>query len=248
MKPVVLTTRPVEDAERDCSYLKRHGVEAISSPMLEIREHPFTLPPLEDIDAVVLTSRHAATRLAGRGVEELPCFCVGKTTAAAAVDAGFTCIITGPGDGRGLTQLITDHPHKSLLWPSAVDTGFDIKAALKPKGFSTHRVTVYEAAPVDSFTEDGLEMLKSGRVGAVLAHSGRAGQHFTKLIKREGLGHLLETMTMIAISSRAAGLCGADWHSIIVVDQPRRSAMLDAAIMAVNTSGLPQIRGNHGKS
>lgn len=247
MKPVVLTTRPVEDAERDCLYLNRHGVEAISCPMLEIKAHAFVLPPLETIDAVVLTSRHAAPRLAGRGVEDLTCFCVGKTTAAAAADAGLNHTISGPGDGRGLAQLILDHPYKSLLWPSAVDTGFDIKAALEPKGILTHRITVYEAAPVDGFTHESIEMLKSGRVRAVLAHSGRAGEHFTNLIKREGLGHLLETMTMIAISSRAAGLCGTDWHSIVVVDQPRRGAMLDAAIMAVNEPGLPQKRGNHGR-
>jgi len=39
---------------------------------------------------------------------------------------------------------------------------------------------------------------------------------------------------MIAISARAAGLCGTDWHSIIVVEQPRRRAMLDAAVAALN--------------
>ena len=233
MKPVVLTTRPVEDAERDCSYLRQRGIDAISSPMLEIRDHPFEFPPLEDIEAMVLTSRHAAARLRSIGVQDLPCFCVGKTTADAAREAGIEQTISGPGDGKGLAQLITRHPYKSLLWPSAVDTGFDIKAALAQEGISVHRVSVYEAAHVDRFTPESFEMLKSGRIRAVLAHSGRAGERFTELMEEEGLGHLLKSMTMIAISTRAAGLCGTDWHSIVVVDQPRRKAMLDAAITAV---------------
>jgi len=234
MTPVVLTTRPVEDAERDCSYLNAQGAVALSSPMLEIKDCPFTLPPLDSIDAVVLTSRHAASRLKGAGLQDLPCFCVGKTTAIAAGEAGLKQIHTGPGDGKGLARLITRHPHTSLIWPSAVDTGFDISAALEPEGIKTCRVSVYEAAPVESFTPESLEALKSGHVRVVLAHSGRAGEHFTRMIKKEGLGHLLKSMTMIAISARAAGLCGTDWHSITVVEQPRRRAMLDAAVTALN--------------
>ena len=234
MTPVVLTTRPVEDAERDCSYLNAQGAVALSSPMLEIKDCPFTLPPLDSIDAVVLTSRHAASRLKGAGLQDLPCFCVGKTTAIAAGEAGLKQIHTGPGDGKGLARLIAHHPYASLIWPSAVDTGFDISAALEPEGIKTHRLSVYEAAPVESFTPESLEALKSGHVRVVLAHSGRAGEHFTRMIKKEGLGHLLKTMTMIAISTRAAGLCGTDWHSITVVEQPRRRAMLDAAVTALN--------------
>ena len=38
---------------------------------------------------------------------------------------------------------------------------------------------------------------------------------------------------MIAISHRAAGLCSEDWHTITVVDQPRRTAMLEAAMAAI---------------
>jgi len=239
MTPIVLTTRPVEDAERDCLQLKALGVEAVSSPMLEIIDHPFTLPPLNDFDAVVLTSRHAAPRLKETGLQDLPCFCVGKTTAMAAEKAGLNQISIGPGDGKGLARMIAEHSYTSLLWPSAVDTGFDIKAALAPEGIKTIRVSVYEAAPVDNFSPQSLAMLKSGRVRVVLAHSGRAGEHFTRLIKKEDLGHLLKTMTMIAISSRAAGLCGTDWHSIKVVDQPRRRAMLDAAVAALPMASPP---------
>jgi len=236
MPPVILTTRPAEDAERDCSFLKMRGYEAISAPMLEIRDHPFRLPPLEQIDALVLTSRHAAGRLAGMGLEQLPCFCVGKTTALAAREAGLLHTITGPGDGKGLVATITSHGCRSLFWAAAKDTGFDIKAALQPFGIRVRRETVYEAAPVEAFGKDSLKMLKSGQVRVVLAHSGRAGEHFTRLLGKEGLGHLLGSMTMIAISTRAAGLCGADWHSIIVVDHPRRSAMLDAAITAADSA------------
>lgn len=225
----VLTTRPLEDAQRDISWLAENGIDAISAPMLDIKPLSVMLPDPDQFDAVVLTSRHAALQLADHHITALPCFCVGETTAKQARHAGFRTIITGPGDGHGLVEVILKSESQRIFWPAAVDTGFNIAAALEEHSRAVTRLAVYKAAEVDHFPEPVMAALEQGEVKVVLAHSGRAGAHFTRLLQNHGFAEALNTMTMIAISPRAAGLCGTDWHTIKIVDQPRRSAMLQAA-------------------
>ena len=233
MPPLVLTTRPQADAARDITWLAENGVAAISAPMLAIRPLSPELPDPETVDAVVLTSRHAAVLLAGSALTRLPCFCVGEATSREAAKAGFEKITTGPGDGMGLKGVILAAGVKTLYWPSAVDTGFDIAAALADDGVRVLRQPVYKAAEVTAFPDEARDALTAGDVAVVLAHSGRAGAHFTTLMKEAGLAARLRSMVMIAISPRAAGLCGGDWHTITIVDQPRRKAMLEAALTAI---------------
>ncbi len=234
---LILTTRPRDDAARDITLLEQRGARAISAPMLEIRTLSPEWPDASGFDGVVLTSRHAAALIRDPGFLSLPCFCVGNTTSGEARKAGFTTVITGPGDGDGLTGMIRAHDgfsdHPRLLWASAVDTGFNIKRALDDHGIQAERLAVYEAATVDDFTPEVLSLIRDDAVAVVLAHSGRAGEHFTRLLSHHGLEAKQAGMTMIAISQRAAGLCGEDWHTIRIADQPKRSAMLDAAIDAI---------------
>ena len=233
MPRYVLTTRPQADAARDIAWLEKNNVAAISAPMLEIRPLDVSLPDADGFDAVVLTSRHAASILQGSALTERPCFCVGATTARQAEAAGFTDIITGSGDGAGLVEAIIETEMHHLFWPSAVDTGFNIAAALAAHDRRVERLAVYKAAEVDTFPAKVRDALAKGEVAVVLAHSGRAGAHFTRMMAAEGLGGQLRRMQMIAISHRAAGLCSEDWHTITVVDQPRRTAMLEAAMAAI---------------
>jgi len=233
MPRYVLTTRPQADAARDIAWLEKNNITAISAPMLDIRPLDVSLPDADGFDAVVLTSRHAAHMLQGSALTDLPCYCVGATTARQAEAAGFTDITTGAGDGAGLVETIIKSDVHHLFWPSAVDTGFNIAAALAAHGCEVERLAVYKAAEVDTFPDAVRDALARGEVAVVLAHSGRAGAHFTHMMTAAGLGEQLRQMQMIAISHRAAGLCSEDWHTITVVDQPRRTAMLEAAMTAI---------------
>ena len=233
MPPYVLTTRPQADAARDIAWLEKHNSKAISAPMLEIRPIDVSLPDADVFDAVVLTSRHAAGMLKGSALTNLRCFCVGSTTAQQAEAAGFTDITTGSGDGAGLVEAIIRTDTQRLFWPSAVDTGFNIATALAAHGRAVERLAVYKAAEVEAFPAMVRDALARGEVAVVLAHSGRAGAHFTQMMAAAGLSDQLNKMQMIAISHRAAGLCSEDWHTITVVDQPRRTAMLEAAMTAI---------------
>src|SRR5436190_2126779 len=84
------------------------GLDPVVAPLFTIRPIAWTPPAPAGFGAVLLTSANAA-RLAGGGMTpflSLPCYAVGERTAAAAREAGFRDIRTGPGDGEALSRMI----------------------------------------------------------------------------------------------------------------------------------------------
>ena len=57
-KMYLLTTRPIDDALKDCKILSKKGVNAIASPSMGIIKNKLTLK--SRYDGVFLTSRNAA--------------------------------------------------------------------------------------------------------------------------------------------------------------------------------------------
>ena len=57
-KMYLLTTRPIDDALKDCKILRKKGVNAIASPSMGIIKNKLTLK--SRYDGVFLTSRNAA--------------------------------------------------------------------------------------------------------------------------------------------------------------------------------------------
>ena len=229
---LILTTRSIGDAAKDVAFIEERGGRAISSPMLEIKPLDPILPDASDFDAVVLTSRHAAAALAASAFQDLDCYCVGGATAAAAEKAGFSRVRTGPGDGEGLAEFIGGNPPRRIFWAAGLDIGFDMAAALKRFGIEVVRTAVYEAVKVRDLTPEALGKVGDGEVGVVVVHSGRAGEHFSHLLGRHGLQDRRAAMTLVAVSRRAAGLCGEGWHTIHAVESPVRAAVLNAALDA----------------
>ena len=238
---IVITTRPIDDAQQDIADLKQMKITALAAPMLEIEPLTHRAKPDSTVDAVVFTSRHAPV-LVDASLYHLPCYCVGASTAIAASDAGFQNVITGGGDGMALVALIRENQKANqqklnhVFWPSAVDTGFNIADALMRYDITTDRQPVYKAATTEAWPDKVDQAIRKGQVAAVLMHSGRAGEHFAQLMDRHGLASLRAKITAIVISDRAAGLCGGGWHNIKVAATPRRSAMFAAAAEAL---GLP---------
>ena len=240
---IVITTRPIDDAQQDIADLKKMTITALAAPMLAIEPLTHHAKPEQAVDAIILTSRHAPS-LVDASLHHLPCYCVGGSTAIAAHNAGFQQVITGAGDGMALVTLIHEHQRQNtnqqrlnhVFWPSAVYTGFNIADALSQHSITTDRQPVYKAATTEAWPDDVDQAIRQGQVAAVLMHSGRAGEHFAQLMDSHGLTSLRDKITAIVISDRAAGLCGGGWHNIKVAATPRRSAMFAAAADAL---GLP---------
>ena len=72
-KMYLLTTRPIDDALKDCKILSKKGVNAIASPSMGIIKNKLTLK--SRYDGVFLTSRNAAHIIKILDNKEIPVFC-----------------------------------------------------------------------------------------------------------------------------------------------------------------------------
>lgn len=245
---VIISTRPLDDALIDADVLAASGIKCLPAPMMEINPLPVDAEQLfdkVDAEAMALTSRHAVGLMALSRWVEKPVFCVGESTAKLAQEAGFTKVITGPGDGHGLAEVIGQSEFKKIFWPSAVDVGFDLAKPLAEQGIHIERYAVYKAAETKILPEDVVTAFKNEDVTAVMVHSGRAGIHLAEVMAEYELGDAMKNISVIAVSSRVGAQCEAgprkagqgktgrhhgEWRRIIIADAPRRSAMFEAVI------------------
>lgn len=243
----IVSTRPEADARADCQFFIKHGLQAQPAPMLAIVPCNFAIR--RQYDGVILTSRHAAPRLTKSPLINLPCFAVGRATAAAASKAGFSRIATAGGDGESLVRLLMEAKHathKNLCWATAAVAGFDIKTTLEKQTDKTiDRLVVYEAKPISHFSSQVmaiLQALKQQPASApliapliALVHSGRGAKQFRQTLESQQFADVIPHIALIAISADVAGLCGVGWHSMTIASYPRRAYMLLAAVRMAGT-------------
>ena len=113
----VLVTRPEPDAQDEVAALAARGHEGIVSPLLVIEQVKDVALDLDGAQALNVTSRNALRALprhpALDAARALPLFAVGEATAHAARELGFAEVIEGPGNGRGLAELIVEKAEPS---------------------------------------------------------------------------------------------------------------------------------------
>jgi uroporphyrinogen-III synthase len=240
MTDKTLIIRPQPDADRDVAGLARYAVPAVAIPVMQAITMPVTWPEPGRFQGIVLTSRHAVDRLQAApdaaAWRDLPVFAVGHATAAAAAAAGFGPIITGPGNGAGLVPVIAtyfgstpalDQPR--LVWPGAVDIGFDMVAALAPYGIQLDPVVVYQMAPRPDVSDTIRAELATVQDGALVAMSARSVSLWRDAMDAAGRGP--DRISLIAGSDAIAAAAGDGWRETFVARYPRRSRLLAIAVM-----------------
>jgi uroporphyrinogen-III synthase len=240
MTDKTLIIRPQPDADRDVAGLARYAVPAVAIPVMQAITMPVTWPEPGRFQGIVLTSRHAVDRLQAApdaaAWRDLPVFAVGHATAAAAAAAGFGPIITGPGNGAGLVPVIAtyfgstpalDQPR--LVWPGAVDIGFDMVAALAPYGIQLDPVVVYQMAPRPDVSDTIRAELATVQDGALVAMSARSVNLWRDAMDAAGRGP--DRISLIAGSDAIAAAAGDGWRETFVARYPRRSRLLAIAVM-----------------
>jgi uroporphyrinogen-III synthase len=154
----LLVTRPAEDGKRLAERVRALGHEPVMMPLLDIAFPE--LPPLrlDDVQALIATSRNALRGLARNGAfkaaTRLPVYCVGEATAALADELGFRQIHAGPGGGaKDLVPLIarTAKPGQgALLYLTGEHIAFDLAAVLAALRFTVRREILYRAEKTDA--------------------------------------------------------------------------------------------------
>ena len=252
MADLILTVRPAADAAADVEALGRRGVPAMAAPVMTATcLDEVALPAAGSagnvaagsIGGLIFTSRHAISgflALCGGvvppGWADLPVFAVGRASGRVARGAGFSDVTIGSGGGSGLVPLILARfpacreMNAPLLWPCAVNRGFDMKAALAPR-IDVTLLPVYEMMPVTAFDDRALAAIDQGRVGAVILMSARSASLFRDLLARHDLDARATDMALIAGSAAIAAAAGAGWKEEFVARRSTRARLLAIAAL-----------------
>lgn len=207
----LLLTRPIAEAERTAAALRARGHDALLAPMLTIENRPDAEIDEGPFAALLLTSGNAARALAlhpRRGaVTGLRCFAVGRQTAQAARDAGFTDVLSADGDGGDLAQLVAREvadKSRPLLYLAGDDRARDMAAEIAPAGLRLETVAIYRAVAAKHFEAPVIEALGDGRIDGAMHYSRRTTRIFVDCARASGLTQAAADLRHFCLSARAA--------------------------------------------
>jgi uroporphyrinogen-III synthase len=222
----VLVLRPQPGADETAARALALGLEPVVCPLFTLRPLAWTPPDPAGFDAVMLTSASAA-RCGGDALTSyaaLPCYAVGEASAAAARDAGFADVRTGPDDGASLLLMMAADGAARVFHPCGRD-----HLAIDQPGVVATRVPVYASEAAPELAEAAVAALAGGAIA--LLHSPRAAAHFAALVQDKA------GIALAAISARTARAAGDGWRAIAIAPAPRDHALLELA------AKLCQMRG-----
>lgn len=175
--------------------------------------------PDGEFDALMLTSAPGA-RLAGPGLQkfiDLPVYCVGRSTRAAARTAGFLDIVTERRGALMLAQRMVADGRKRILRIVARDA-----TAIPDYDAEITECVVY-AADLGGLTDEAVAALKAGEIDWVLLFSARTAMHFASIWPdRNGL-------SIAAISPQVLDAAGWGWRDGVCGDDSSEAGTLAAA-------------------
>ncbi|HWL71968.1 MAG TPA: uroporphyrinogen-III synthase [Geminicoccus sp.] len=224
--PCLLLTRPRADSVRLAALLQAEGWRTLIDPLLEIRPLPVSLPDLAGVQAVLLTSRHAAPALAALP-RPLPVHCVGEATARAACTLTTAPVFAGPGDAVGMARQLTATLRPvdgALLHLAGAEHRPELKAGLEAAGFTLIQRIVYRALPAAGLMAETRQALAQGAVQAVLLFSPRTASLFAALSQDLDLSR---TEALCLSANVAAALPAGRLRRVRVATRPEEAALLD---------------------
>jgi uroporphyrinogen-III synthase len=187
----ITVTRPQADSERTAAVLRARGHDVLVAPLMQVE--PVAADIRASWAAVIVTSANApgaiVTHPAHAALIELPVFAVGRRSADACRDAGFTDIVIAGGDVRDLVRLIVERRADAagpLLYLAGEDRAADLIGELHARGIAAEMAVVYRAATVP-FPPALIAALERGAVDAVLHFSRRSAENYLAGAKQAGL-------------------------------------------------------------
>lgn len=208
----LLVTRPEPDATALRAHLIAQGHEVLIEPLITISFDNTDPIELEDVQALIATSRNGLRALAEGPVLEdarsVPLFAVGPGTAATARGLGFEHVIKGPGTGRALVNFIVEQAEVNggpLLHLAGDRLAFDFAGELTRLGYHVLQPIVYESEPATRLSGSTATRLANGQIEGVLLLSPRTAAIYAELIKAQGLTEAIRRgVTHFCISAATA--------------------------------------------
>jgi uroporphyrinogen-III synthase len=228
----VVVTRPQADSERTATALRARGHQVLVAPLMRVE--PVKADLSGDWSAVVITSANAPMAIAGNAARDtllaLPTLTVGKRSADAARDAGFTEVSTAGGDVRDLIRQLTTRRLDAagpLLYLAGEDRAADLVGELAMHGVAAEMRVVYRAktAPLPPLL---IEALKAGEVDAVLHFSRRSAENYLSGAKDAGVTPEALTPRHLCLSEQvAAPLVVAGATCVAIAARPDEVTLIE---------------------
>lgn len=189
-KPLVLLTRPQEQADRFAAALREETggtADILIAPLQRI--DLLDLPPLPKAAALVFTSENGVRAyVAGNGPVDRLAYCVGDRTAEAARDAGLEAL-SAHGTAEDLTALIRSHaPSGPLVHLHGRHVRGQLTATLQGEGIAITGQAVYEQHPLPLATSARAALL-SGQSIVVPLFSPRSAHLFAEALPDGAMCH-----------------------------------------------------------
>ena len=227
----LVVTRPQADSERTAAALRARGHEVLVAPLMRVE------PVKADLSggwgAVIITSANAPGAIAGHAACEvlfkLPLFAVGRRSAEAARQAGFTDVTTAGGDVRDLVLLIAARRADAkapLLYLAGEDRAADLVGELAVHGIAAEMAVVYRAVTAP-FPPALIAALTAGEVDAVLHFSKRSAENYLAGAAQAGVAGQALGVRHICLSAQIAEpLMGAGASRIAIAPRPDEAALI----------------------
>ena len=227
----LVVTRPQADSERTAAALQARGHEVLVAPLMRVE--PVKAELSGGWGAVIITSANAPAAIAGHAACEvlfkLPVFAVGRRSAEAARQAGFTDVATAGGDVRDLVLLIAARRADAkapLLYLAGEDRAADLVGELAVHGIAAEMAVVYRAATAP-FPPALIAALAAGEVDAVLHFSKRSAENYLAGAAQAGVAGPALGVRHICLSAQIAEpLMGAGANRIAIAPRPDEAALI----------------------
>ena len=226
----VIVTRAEPGASETAIWLEGEGYQPILSPALSLKAiEPKPALQMDGLQALIFTSANGVRYLCKtRETPAITAWCVGETTKAAALEAGFKTVRSGTGDAVSLADMICKEAvpgDGGFLHVGNVAAGERLVNHLQEGGFEARFAALYESLFARELTEETRHLLATGEPCAILVHSAKGAASFARLTK----DHELTSAVLVAISAQAAApLEQAGFAKTVIAECPDRVGMSQA--------------------
>ncbi|HEY5217042.1 MAG TPA: uroporphyrinogen-III synthase [Pseudolabrys sp.] len=228
----LVVTRPQADSERSATALRARGHQVLVAPLMRVE--PVMADCAGGWGAIIVTSANAPGALAAdparAALLKLPVFAVGRRSADAARQAGFSDVSAAGGDVRDLVRLIAERRADAsgpLLYLAGEDRAADLIGELSVHGIAAEMRIVYRAVTTP-FPPELIAALKNGEIDAVLHFSRRSADNYLAGARAAGLLAQALAPRHVCLSAAIADpLTGAGATGIVIAARPDEAALLD---------------------
>lgn len=231
-RPTILVTRPFGEAEETVDRLAEAGLEALVSPVLDIRFLDRNVPtgPFSGVIATSGNGVQGLARLAAVRFREHPFFVVGEATATNVTQLGFPEPILIAPDAESLAGMLiasTRGTRAPLLYAAGRDRTPILERRLGVAGVFHEVVELYSAEPVKTLDEQACRAFADGAIAAVLHMSRRSSEAFVAAAETSGVSVPALGVLHAAISAKAAEpLRSWGAQRIAIAEQPTLAAAI----------------------